>query len=51
MPIVISCALVLSFATAALAQDQGYPAGTLVPEVDLGLQPTPLIVPKLLLLR
>ena len=46
MHIVISFALVLSFATAALAQDQGYPAGTLVPEVDLGLQPTPLIVPE-----
>ena len=46
MPIVISFALALSSATAALAQDEGYPAGTLVPEVNLGLQPTPLIVPE-----
>ena len=33
-------------ATAGLAQDEDYPPGTLVPEVDLGLQPTPLIVPE-----
>ena len=46
MPIGIPFALALSFATVALAQDEGYPAGTLVPEVDLGLQPTPLIVPQ-----
>ena len=46
MPIVLSFALVLSFATAALTQDEGYPPGTLAPEVDLGLQPTPLIVPE-----
>lgn len=46
MPIVISIALALSVATAALAQDEGYPPETLVPEVDLGLQPTPLIVPE-----
>ncbi len=45
MPIVLSLALALSVA-AAHAQDQGYPPGTLVPEVDLGLQPTPLIVPE-----
>ena len=46
MHIVISIALALSSATAALAQDEGYPAGTLVPEVNLGLQPTPLVVPE-----
>ena len=46
MPIGIPFALALSFAAAALAQDEGYPPGTLVPEVDLGLQPTPLIVPQ-----
>ena len=44
MYIVLSFAL--SIAAAALAQDEGYPPGTLVPEVDLGLQPTPLIVPE-----
>ena len=37
MPIGISFALALGFATAALAQDEGYPAGTLVPEVDLDI--------------
>ena len=44
MYIVLSFAL--SIATAALSQDEDYPPGTLVPEVDLGLQPTPLIVPE-----
>ncbi len=46
MPIVLSFALALSFATAVRAQDEGYPTGTLVPAVDLGLQPTPLVVPE-----
>ena len=46
MPIVLSFVLALSVATAVLAQDEDYPPGTLVPEVDLGLQPTPLIVPE-----
>ena len=46
MPIVMSFALALSSAAAGLAQEEGYPVGTLVPEVDLGLQPTPLIVPE-----
>ena len=46
MHIVISLAFALRVAAAALAQDEGYPTGTLVPEVDLGLQPTPLIVPE-----
>ena len=46
MHTVISFALALGFAAVALAQDEGYPPGTLVPAVDLGLQPTPLIVPE-----
>ncbi|MCY3788944.1 MAG: PQQ-dependent sugar dehydrogenase, partial [Gemmatimonadetes bacterium] len=46
MPIVTSFAFALSVAAVALAQDEGYPDGTLVPEVDLGLQQTPLIVPE-----
>ncbi len=44
MYIVLSFAL--SIATAALSQDEDYPPETLVPEVDLGLQPTPLVVPE-----
>ena len=46
MHIVISFAFALSVATAVRSQDEGYPPGTLVPEVDLGLQPTPFIVPE-----